>query len=55
MCFLLMPILEAAEVFLLEVSKKFSLRQTRDWKAHPEQLKIGNVMWAKTRSYTGKW
>lgn len=44
MCFLLMPILEAAEVFLLEVSKKFGFRQTRDWKAHPEQLKIGNVM-----------
>lgn len=55
MCFLLMPILEAAEVFLLEVSKKFSLRRAQDWKAHPEQLKIGNVMWVKTRSYTGKW
>lgn len=54
MCFLLMPIIEVAKVFLLQVSKKFSLRQTEDWKDHPEQLKIGNIMWVKTRSYTGK-
>lgn len=35
--------------------RKMQLQETQDWKYHPEQLKIGNIMWVKTRSYTGKW